>query len=195
MPDNEYNVPVVADFSKIPYEQYEKDYINTYYPNGIEMYDESFQAKIFQWIHDTYDSIVLPSISTPGSCGHDIRSTMDAPVFPGTNVVILTGIRAKIKLGWALFIFPRSGLGFKYNIRLVNTCGVIDSDYYYANNCGHIILKLYNGTPVDKMESSKVTINKGDKIAQGVFLPYGIASNVDMASLPNRTGGFGSTGK
>ena len=188
-------IPVVAEFSKVPYEQFEKDYLNAYYPNGLDVLDPVVKTKALDDIYEAYQNIKLPNLSTAGSCGHDICSTVDVPIYPGMNAVIPTGIRAEMFPGWALLIFPRSGLGFKYNIRLVNTCGVIDSDYFGAKNYGHIILKIYNGTPVDKTESSRVVIHRGDKIAQGVFLPYGIASNVNLAELGEREGGFGSTDK
>lgn len=82
-------------------------------------------------------------------------------------------------------VFPRSGLGFKYGMQLLNTVGIIDSDFYHAENEGHIMVKIKN--PSDKF----LILNDGDKFCQGVFLPFGI-TDFDNATA-KRTGGFGST--
>ena len=86
-----------------------------------------------------------------------------------------------------LGIYIRSSLGFKYQIGLANTTGIIDADYYNSDNEGHIMVKLIN------RGNKKFSANKGDKIVQGIFLPYGIT--VDDNSEGVRNGGFGSTGK
>ena len=96
-------------------------------------------------------------------------------------------MRCEIDPGWVLMIFPRSGLGFKYHCSLANTVGVIDEDYFYADNEGHIMVKLVN------RGNKTMHIEAGDKMCQGVFLPYGITHN-DSAK-GERHGGFGSTGK
>ena len=82
-------------------------------------------------------------------------------------------------------IFPRSGLGFKYRLQLNNTVGVVDSDYFLAENEGHIFIKLYNGG------NRPVSVKAGEAFAQGVFLPFGL-TRADCARAV-RTGGFGST--
>jgi dUTP pyrophosphatase len=127
-----------------------------------------------------FEGIKLPARATTGSAGYDFFAPEDVTL-PG---VIKTGVRVKIAPGYVLCIFPRSGLGFKYGVKLVNTVGIIDSDYYNAENEGHIIIKLDSDTPI--------TIKKGERFAQGIFLPFGITIN-DRA-VGERTGGFGSTG-
>ena len=87
--------------------------------------------------------------------------------------------------GWVLMLFPRSSLGFRHALRLSNTGGVIDSDYAFAKNEGHIMVKLRN--PL----SEPVTIGRGDRFCQGVFLPYGTAEEEEDFAV--RVGGFGST--
>ena len=89
--------------------------------------------------------------------------------------------------GWALLLFPRSGLGFKYRLQLDNTVGVVDSDYYDADNEGHIFIKLTN----DSREGRVLSLKAGEAFAQGIFLPFGITKE-DTANA-GRTGGFGST--
>ena len=80
---------------------------------------------------------------------------------------------------------PRSGLGFKYGCRLVNTCGIIDEDYYYADNEGHIMAKI----TCDK----GFKLASGDRFMQGIFVPYAVTADDDPIAS-ERTGGFGSTG-
>lgn len=131
--------------------------------------------------------IPLPARATAGSAGYDFTAPATVTVPAGGNALIPTGIRAEMEQGWVLMLFPRSSLGFKYGIRLSNTVGVIDSDYAHAKNEGHIMVKLYNPSDRD------VTIGKGERFCQGVFLPYGTAEE-DGSMLADREGGFGSTG-
>lgn len=132
-------------------------------------------------------NVKLPRRSTAGSAGYDFYSPVKAVLEPKSDVVIPTGIRCEIETGWFLAVVPRSGLGFKYGISLANTVGIIDSDYFFADNEGHIMVKLHNPS------NEKITINIGDKFCQSIFIPYGIT--IDDDATDTRTGGFGSTGK
>jgi dUTP pyrophosphatase len=132
-----------------------------------------------------YDYIKLPKRATTGSAGYDFYSTMTFRLQPNTEIVVPTGIRCRIDEGWTLMLFPRSGLGFNFRLGLANTVGIIDSDYYYSDNEGHIMIKLVNNG--DKI----VTITEGQAFAQGVFVPYGITFDDDATAV--RNGGMGST--
>lgn len=136
-----------------------------------------------------YDAIKLPRRATSGSAGYDFCTPDGFTIAPGETVKIPTGIRVKMEEGWVLKIYPRSGLGFKYRVQLNNTVGIIDSDYYYAENDGHIFIKITN----DSNEGKTLTLNAGDAFAQGIFVEYGITLDDDADGV--RTGGFGSTGK
>lgn len=131
--------------------------------------------------------IPLPRRATPGSAGYDFVSPLEVTVPPQGAVLIPTGIRAEMEQGWVLMLFPRSSLGFKYALRLSNTVGVIDSDYAFAKNEGHIMVKLRN--PLD----TPVTIGRGDRFCQGIFLPFGTAEEEEVTGI--RSGGMGSTGE
>jgi len=133
------------------------------------------------------DEIPLPRRATAGSAGYDFVSPMQVTVPGGGSALIPTGIRAEMEEGWVLLLFPRSSLGFRHGIRFSNTAGVIDSDYARAENEGHIMVKLRNPGP------EPVTIGKGERFCQGIFLPYGTAEETGMPG--ERRGGFGSTGK
>ena len=134
-----------------------------------------------------YENILLPKRATSGSAGYDFFSPAEYSLAPGETVKIPTGIRVKIDEGWVLKIYPRSSLGFKYRLALDNTVGIIDSDYYFADNEGHIFIKMTNCGNKDLL------IEKGKAFAQGIFLEYGIT--VDDDCTATRTGGLGSTDK
>ena len=136
---------------------------------------------------ETFDGIILPKRATKGSAGYDFFAPETFSLNPKKTIKIATGIRAKISDGWVLAIFPRSGLGFKYRLTLDNTVGIIDSDYFNAENEGHIFIKMTN------LGDKTLTVEKGKAFAQGVFLPFGIT--VDDSCDAERTGGFGSTDK
>ena len=132
-------------------------------------------------------NIPLPRRATAGSAGYDFICPADITLQPGDAITIATGIRCEMQPGWVLMLFPRSGLGFKHQVRLANTVGVIDADYFRAANEGHIMVRIVNGG------DHAVSIAKGERFCQGVFLPYGLAEGETV--LADREGGFGSTGK
>lgn len=134
------------------------------------------------------EEIPLPRRATAGSAGYDFVSPLEVTVPAGGTALIPTGVRAEMESGWVLMLFPRSSLGFRHALRLSNTVGVIDSDYAFAKNEGHIMVKLRN--PL----SAPVTIGRGERFCQGVFLPYGTAEEDDTA-FTERSGGMGSTGR
>lgn len=133
--------------------------------------------------------VKLPARATTGSAGYDFYAPFDIVLKPNETAKIPTGIRAKIDDGWFLAIYPRSGLGFKFRLQLDNTVGIIDADYYYSDNEGHIIIKITNCS----VENKTVEVKKGQGFAQGIFTPFGITYNDDATNV--RNGGFGSTTK
>lgn len=128
-------------FEKVPYTQFKNDWYNL----SVDGWDKSVENPN-QIIKEIYENIQLPKRSTPGSAGYDFRIPFDFTLYKDSSIVIPTGIRCKMPKNCVLLIVPRSGLGFKYRLSLMNTIGVIDSDYYTANNYGHIMIKLiYDG--------------------------------------------------
>ena len=138
-------------------------------------------------MHNIYNELKLPKRATKGSAGYDFYTPIDVYLKPGETLKIPTGIRCEMNERWVLMIYPRSGLGFKYRLQLNNTVGVIDSDYFYSDNEGHIFIKITN----DSNEGKIVDVKKGQGIAQGIFMQYGIVEDDDVSEL--RNGGFGST--
>ena len=133
-----------------------------------------------------YDKIKLPARATNNSAGYDFYMTQDVTLSPKESVVIPTGIRWYTDTQFFLMIVPRSGLGFKYQLGLANTIGIIDADYYNADNEGHIMVKLVNNG--DK----PVSIKQGERFCQGIIIPY-LTLTYDSILSNNRTGGFGSS--
>ena len=136
-----------------------------------------------------FDGIELPRRATRGSAGYDFYSPVDFELKPGETIKIPTGIRVYMEQNWVLNLFPRSGLGFKFRLQMNNTVGIIDSDYFYSDNEGHIFVKLTN----DSNEGKVVRVEAGTGIVQGIFMEYGVTIDDDAKEV--RNGGFGSTTK
>ncbi|MBR6643320.1 MAG: dUTP diphosphatase [Lachnospiraceae bacterium] len=166
----------IAAFEKVNKGQFVKDWLDTF--GGDEVAAEQ-----------AYEGIRLPKRATKGSAGYDFYSPLNFVLHPGETIKIPTGIRAFMREDYVLMVFPRSGLGFKFRLQLNNTVGIIDSDYYYSDNEGHIFIKLTN----DSNEGKTLTLAEGNGFAQGIFLPFGITEDDDVTEL--RNGGFGSTTK
>lgn len=164
--------PGIAQFEKVSKEQFMKDFEKEFLHSGEKVYDEI---------------IKLPTRATTGSAGYDFVSPGSFILEPGEVIKIPTGIRCKMNEDWVLVLVPRSGLGFKYQLNLCNTLGVIDADFAYSDNEGHIMVKLVN------RGSKTVRIEAGDRFCQGIFLPYGTTVDDDCEGV--RNGGFGSTDK
>lgn len=141
-------------------------------------------------ISEMYKNLKKPHRATKDSAGYDFFAPFDFTLQPGQSIKIPTGIRVHITEGWFLGILPRSGLGFKYRAQLDNTLGVIDGDYYFADNEGHIMIKITNDS---KIKSKIMTVKAGTGFAQGIFLEYGVTEDDDADGI--RNGGFGSTTK
>lgn len=155
--------------------------------NFLNSVKEEFSLYTEEDIRDMYESLVLPSRATKGSAGYDFFAPFSFSLPPGATIKIPTGVRVRMEEGWVLNIYPRSGLGFKYRLQLNNTVGIIDSDYYFSDNEGHIFIKMTN----DSNEGKTVEVAKGSGFAQGIFLEYGITVDDDSEGV--RNGGFGST--
>ena len=165
----------ISKFHKVSFEQFKGDWTDTF----GELPEEE--------IRTIYEGVRLTVRATSGSAGYDFFTPAAFSLGPGETAKIPTGIRAEMDENWVLQIFPRSGLGFKYRLQLNNTVGIIDSDYFYSDNEGHIFIKITN----DTNEGRRVELDAGAGFAQGIFLPYGIT--VDDACTGSRNGGFGST--
>lgn len=141
-----------------------------------------------EYLKEIYKRIRIPERSTKNSAGYDFFLPFSISLFPGTGIKIPTGIRVEMQPNWVLQIYPRSGLGIKYRLQLNNTVGIIDSDYFYSDNEGHIMVSIFN----DGHKKNIIELNEGKAFVQGIFIEYGIAIN-DNNPEQIRNGGFGST--
>lgn len=131
----------------------------------------------------------IPFRATPGSAGMDLYACIDEPVTlnKGEKAVIPTGIAIALpNAELCAFIFARSGLAIKHGIGLLNSVGVIDSDYR-----GEVCVGLIN------QFDEPYTIQSDERIAQMVIMPVSLIPAVEVDELDETergTGGFGSTG-
>lgn len=167
----------IAKFHKVSYEQFKEGWTDTF----GEVEEEK--------IREIYDGIKLPKRATSGSAGYDFCAPVTFSLKPGETIKIPTGIRVEMEENWVLKCYPRSSLGFKYRLQLNNTVGIIDSDYFYSDNEGHIFAKLTN----DTNENKTAEMPEGTGFMQGIFVEYGITFDDDVTSV--RNGGLGSTTK
>lgn len=167
----------IAKFHKVSLEEFTKGWLSEFLQTSEEE------------IRRIYEDIRLPRRATSGSAGYDFYMPASVTLEPGEMVKIPTGIRVEMEEGWVLKCYPRSGLGFKFRLQLNNTVGIIDSDYFYSDNEGHIFSKITN----DTKEGKTVFLAKGQGFMQGIFVEYGIT--VDDDAVEVRNGGFGSTTK
>ena len=129
----------------------------------------------------------LPSYQTDGAAGFDLAASADLTIGPGEVALVPTGLVIEVPAGHFLGVFARSSTPLKRGLMVANGVGIVDSDY-----CGpedEIRVQVLNIT------QAAVEVRRGDRLAQGVILPYVRATwqETDSPSRPSR-GGFGSTG-
>lgn len=153
-------------FEKISFKQFKKDIIDS---------------------KETYNSYNLPVRHTNCSAGYDFESVLSFELQPGEIKKIPTGIKVQMNQDEMLMIVVRSSTGFKYNVRMCNQVGIIESDYYNnSSNEGHMWIAIQNeGTEVFKVEA-------GDRIAQGIFVKF-LTVDEEEKIDNERNGGLGST--
>ena len=146
-----------------------------------------------QFIKDTnltekeYNEITLPHRATPQSAGYDFHILEDLTLKPGEIKKVPTAIKVSMNYDEVLMIYIRSSLGFKYNMRMCNQTGIIDSDYYNnKDNEGHIFIAIQN----EGQET--VNLKANDRFAQGIFMKY-LTTDDEEEITSTRTCGIGST--
>ena len=135
-------------------------------------------------------NIHLPQRKTAQSAGYDIEAAEEVVLKPHEVTLVPTGLKAYMQADEYLGIHVRSGFSIKKKISCVNGQGIIDADYYdNPDNEGHIMVPLINHS------NYNVAVEKGMRIAQGIFYKY-LTVDDDTAGVgAKRTGGMGSTGE
>ena len=130
----------------------------------------------------------MPAYARPGDAGADLCAAQDVELGPFERALIPTGVYAAIPQGYAGFVLPRSGLALHQGLALVNSPGLIDSNYR-----GEIQLVAIN---LDRQES--IVLQKGERVAQLVILRVEQADFLRSARLSDTARGahgFGSSGR
>lgn len=151
--------------------------IRTIRTRGFEVVKDSMRK--------TTGEIKLPTRGTSKAMAYDFYSNDIYIVKPNEIAKVWTDVKAYMQDDECLILNVRSSMGGKF--MLANTQGWIDADYYSnENNDGNIGVFLKN------ISNEDIVINKGDRIAQGMFLNFLVADNGNTDKT--RSGGFGSTG-
>jgi len=138
-------------------------------------------------IHRLDPSLSLPKYETDGAAGFDLAASVDMSIAPGEVALVPTGLVIEVPPGHFLAIFARSSTPLKRGLMVANGVGVVDSDY-----CGpedEIKIEVLNFT------AAPVAVRRGDRLAQGIILPF-VRAEWDERARPGRAtrGGFGATG-
>lgn len=149
----------------------------------------------------------MPTYAHLTDAGMDIYLTEDITIHPGETILIPTGVKVALPLGYELQVRPKSGRSLKSKLRIANTPGTIDAGYrdeigIIADNIDPVIRHAdmdENGRLYNVLWGSDITLNKGEKIAQLVLseVPKAVFYEVESVSAienDGRKGGFGSTG-
>mgnify|MGYP000796825192 CR=1 FL=1 len=140
-------------------------------------------------IKKVHENAVIPHRATAGSAGLDLCACIDEPLTlaGGETALIPTGLAIALPSAqYGAFVFARSGLSIKHGIGLLNSVGVIDSDYR-----GEIKVGVINQI------KEPYTVQPGERIAQLVVMPVSVMPVEEAADLDETergAGGFGSTG-
>ncbi|MDD2785311.1 MAG: dUTP diphosphatase [Patescibacteria group bacterium] len=132
------------------------------------------------------NDVELPAYQTEGAAGFDLAAAEDCTVPPGQSFLVPTGLVIATPPGHALFLTARSSLFKKKGLMLANGVGTIDSDYCGPND--QIFLSCYNPG------QTPVSVSKGERLAQGIFVPFTRAEFYEAQADGQNRGGFGSTG-
>ena len=130
----------------------------------------------------------VPTYGSPYAAGADLYACIESPqvIKAGETKLIKTGIAIELPIGYAAFIYARSGLASKRGLAPANKVGVVDCDYR-----GEIMVALHNHSGIDQ------AIEPQERIAQMVIAPYITAEFLEADQLSDTVrgdGGFGSTG-
>lgn len=134
------------------------------------------------------NTLPLPEYHTPGSVAFDLYSRVDIVVAAGETAMFPANFIIETPPGYMLMVAARSSLAKKKGLKLANGIGVIDQDYCGEND--EINLLVHNYTNQD------VKIEKGERLAQGIFVKIDKAEWEEVNKINDKSrGGFGSTGK
>jgi dUTP pyrophosphatase len=137
-------------------------------------------------VHRLSDAAAVPRYETSGAAGFDLAASVDMTISPGQVTLVPTGLVIEVPPGHFLGVFARSSTPLKRGLMVANGVGIVDSDY-----CGptdEIKIEVFNFT------GAPVEVRRGDRLAQGVILPFVRAAFEEAHEVTRGSrGGFGST--
>jgi dUTP pyrophosphatase len=150
-------------------------------------------TRYFEVVPDEYrhypgEEIKLPTRGSKKSAGYDIYVPEGFTINPGETYKIYTDIRVAMQDDEFFWITPRSSTG-DLRIKIAQTAGIVDADYHGNPKTGGNLKLVLNN-----YGNRSVTVNKGDRVVQGIFMKYLLVDGDDFTSGKERTGGFGHTG-
>lgn len=164
----------------------------SFYPDMCELVEDNKLKRGFEIVNEEFRKhpnveIQLPTRGSKISAGYDFYLPYDLILQPGEKTCVWSDVKAYMQEGEVLMLHVRSSIGIKKGLMLSNITGVIDADYYNnPNNDGNIGIALYN------YSNETVELKHGERICQGVFIPFLVADNGNTDK--ERVGGIGSTG-
>lgn len=137
-------------------------------------------------IHRLNDSVPLPEYHTSGSVAFDLTAAENVTIEPWAIALVGTGLVIATPPGHVLIIAARSSLPLKKGLMVANGIGIIDQDYCGPND--EIKVQLLN------ISKAPITVEKGERIAQGIFVKIERAEWEEGLTTNDNRGGFGGTG-
>lgn len=131
-------------------------------------------------------ALPLPTYATAGSVGFDLLCRTDMEIAPHTITLIPGNVIVQIPPGYMLMIALRSSTPRRKNLLIPNGLGVIDQDYNGEND--EVMMQVYN------FSNEVVEVKRGERIAQGLFIPVVQVAWNEVDTVGKSRGGFGSTG-
>ena len=131
-------------------------------------------------------SLPLPVYATEGSVGFDLVCRESVEILPRQIELIPGNVIVRIPAGYFLMLTLRSSTPRRKNLLIPNGVGIIDQDY-----CGEgdeLKVQVFN------FRDAAVTVMRGERIAQGIFIPVMRAQWHEVLEMGQGRGGFGSTG-
>lgn len=138
-------------------------------------------------VKKSHQNAIIPKYATGGAACFDLHAAHEGELGAcGGSMGFDTGLSFEVPEGFVMLVYSRSGHGFNNGVRLVNSVGVIDSDYR-----GVVAVKLRNDSAL------RFDVKAGDRIAQAMIIPVPTIELVEVTELTTTErgeSGFGSTG-
>jgi dUTP pyrophosphatase len=131
-------------------------------------------------------NLPLPEYASPGACAFDLYSRETTVIEPNQIALLPSNLIIQVPAGYVLALAPRSSLARKKSLVMPNSIGIIDQDF--SGEKDEVMIQVQN------IGKDAVTVDRGERVAQGLLLQIGIAQWEETTATSKSRGGFGSTG-